>query len=177
MQLLISDANVLIDLEEGGLLDALFAMPWQSLVPDLLFADELAEEHSDLPARGLQLGQLLPEAMLEAQRLAATYRGPSRYDCFAMALAKQENCPLLTGDADLREAADRERVIVVGTLWLVEEMVRQRVVDIDAARAAYMQMQAGRRRLPWPQAFSRLDDLERDCLPHRDPFEEMHGRQ
>jgi hypothetical protein len=38
MQLLISDANILIDLEEGGLLEVFFRLPYQFSVPDILFA-------------------------------------------------------------------------------------------------------------------------------------------
>lgn len=37
MQLLISDANILIDLEEGELLNELFQLPYQFKVPDILF--------------------------------------------------------------------------------------------------------------------------------------------
>lgn len=43
-RLLISDANILIDMECGGLLDRMFA------VLDVLFDEELAAEHPDLPA-------------------------------------------------------------------------------------------------------------------------------
>ena len=41
MPLLISDANIFIDFEEAGLLEALFRLPETIGVPDLLFEDEL----------------------------------------------------------------------------------------------------------------------------------------
>ena len=37
MLLLISDANVLIDIENGGLTGAMFSLPYQFAVPDILF--------------------------------------------------------------------------------------------------------------------------------------------
>ncbi len=37
MLLLISDANVLIDIENGGLTSAMFSLPYQFAVPDILF--------------------------------------------------------------------------------------------------------------------------------------------
>lgn len=46
MQLLISDANILIDLEEGELLNELFQLPYQFKVPDILFFEELEDQHA-----------------------------------------------------------------------------------------------------------------------------------
>ena len=97
-QLLISDANILIDLEDGILITELFKLPFQFQVPDLLFVDELEADHGYLLEHGLQLGELTPESMTEIESLVQRYKQPSRYDCFALALAKQEACPLLTGD-------------------------------------------------------------------------------
>ncbi len=37
MQLLISDANILIDMEEGGLLEAMFRWSYDYATPDSLF--------------------------------------------------------------------------------------------------------------------------------------------
>lgn len=45
-QLLISDANILIDMEEGELLTQLFQLPYQFAIPDILFVEELEEEHT-----------------------------------------------------------------------------------------------------------------------------------
>jgi hypothetical protein len=53
MWLLISDANILIDIEEGQLISQLFQLPYQFCVPDILFAEELEEQHSDLLHKGL----------------------------------------------------------------------------------------------------------------------------
>lgn len=63
MQLLISDANILIDLEEGGLLDELFLLPYQFSVPDILFHEELQNQHAHLLQKGLILGELSAETV------------------------------------------------------------------------------------------------------------------
>ena len=52
-QLLISDANILIDMEEGELLTQLFQLPYQFAIPDILFVEELEEEHAHLPGIGV----------------------------------------------------------------------------------------------------------------------------
>lgn len=102
MQLLVSDANILIDLEEGGILATFFELPYEFTVPDILFVEELEEQHAYLIDMGLVVRELSGDTMRYVFSLIQKARGPSRHDCFAIALAKQENCPLLSGDKDLR---------------------------------------------------------------------------
>ncbi len=56
MYLLISDANILIDLEEGQLLEVFFNLPYQFKVSDVLFHEELSDQHGYLLELGLLLG-------------------------------------------------------------------------------------------------------------------------
>ncbi|MCU8013815.1 PIN domain-containing protein [Shewanella sp. SM74] len=102
-QLLISDANILIDMKEGGLLEAMFQLPYDFATPDILFVEELEEDHPHLLDLGLALKEVSAESMMYAMQLTGTYTQASRNDCFALALAKQEQCPLLTGDMALTD--------------------------------------------------------------------------
>ena len=160
MLLLISDANILIDMEEGELLEQMFQLPYEFHIPDILFEEELEEQHRHLLARGLVLTELESETMLHAMELTAKYAEPSRNDCFALALAAQRQCPLLTGDQALRSAAENEAVMVQGTLWLVKMLVKRRLISTEDARAAYQKMKNARRRLPWDLAEVGLRALE-----------------
>lgn len=156
MPLLISDANIFIDLEEGRLIAELFQLPHEIMTPDILYEEELDEQHAHLLEMGLRLGELTPDTMIDAYRLIETYRGPGSNDCFAMALARQEQCPLLTGDNALRNAAFSKGIEVRGTLWVVEALVTQGVITKRRAESAYNRMKSSGRRLPWRQAFERL---------------------
>lgn len=160
MIILISDANIIIDMEEGGLLEPLFSLPHCFKVPDILFYDELEEQHGTLIQRGLVLEELTSETLTYAMEIAEVAHGPSRNDCFALCLAKQEQCALLTGDRALRELAQSEGIEVKGTLWIVEEMIHHGLLTIDMAKQAYMQMRNAGRRLPWDIAFRRLEELD-----------------
>lgn len=177
MRLLISDANILIDLEEAQLTTSLFQLPFRVMAPDLLFFDELAEQHGKLLSMGLELGELQATAIEESVTLAARYPRPSRYDFLALALAKQESCPLVTGDRYLREAAVLEKVPVVGTLWLVELMIWHELIGIDQAREAYEQMRISGRRLPWQEAEHRLRSIEAGTFEPIDPFQSDHTNE
>lgn len=161
MQSLISDANILIDLEEGGVLSDIFCLPYRFCTPDILFYDELEEQHGHLLNLGLELGNLSSSTLLYAENLIRTYSGPSRYDCFAMALAKQEKCLLITGDKRLRIAAEKEGIIVKGSLWIVEALITQDIINIKKAKEAFSKMKAADRRLPWDKVDSLLKNLEK----------------
>ncbi|MEA2119748.1 PIN domain-containing protein [Halovibrio sp. HP20-50] len=153
--LLISDANVLIDLEEGGLTVELFRLPYVLTVPDILFIDELELHHGHLLELGLQLRELTSDSMTYAQQLVRRYGGPSANDCLALALARQEACPLVTGDKRLRKAADQEQVEKRGTIWLLEQMLDHRLITVQQAEAARDLMRQAGSRLPW----DKLDQL------------------
>ncbi|RLA50756.1 MAG: DUF3368 domain-containing protein [Gammaproteobacteria bacterium] len=159
MQLLISDTNIIIDLKEGELLEDFFRLPYQFSVPDILFSDELEERHANLLGLGLKVSELTEDSMIKAFGLVDKYNGPSRNDCLALMLAMQENCPLLTGDGQLKKAAENEGVLVMGTLWVVEELVKREIISILSASEAYEKMREGGSRLPWGLAEERLSHL------------------
>lgn len=152
MPILVGDANIFIDLEEGGLIAAAFELPERIEVPNLLFHDELKADHADLVERGLGLGELDENGMQDLITVAARHPGISRYDAAALALARQYGCTLVTGDARLREAAEIEGVRVHGTIWLVERMLDEGLLATEDARGAFERMRARGRRLPWEVA-------------------------
>jgi len=161
MRLLISDANIFIDMVSGGLLEAMFRLPYRFAVPDVLYEEELAAHHPDLPDLGLQVLELSPDGIIDVQALLSRYasEGVTRDDVFALALARQEDCPLLTGDRALRNAGEEEQLEVHGTLWLVEAMFKLDIVSGQTVRQAYEAMVADRRRLPWDEVEGQLQRL------------------
>lgn len=164
MQLLISDANILIDMEEGQLLELMFKLPFAFRVPDLLFFDELEMQHAHWLDHGLQLGTLSGESVSLVSQLTRKHPRISRNDCMALVLAQQEKCPLLTGDKNLRQAAELEGIMVQGSIWLVGQLVIRRIISIESARRSYQRMEANGRRLPWKKAHQLLNELEKTLI-------------
>jgi len=158
--LLISDANILMDIEVGDLAAPMFSLGYQFAVPDILYFEELEEQHAHLLNMGLKTMTLSAKGVARVESLSQAYAKPGRNDLFALALAEDKHCPLLTGDAALRQAAEMERVEVKGTVWLIEEMVREQRITVTVARAALHKMRVNGRRLPWEVAEKRLDKLE-----------------
>lgn len=172
MSLLVSDANVLLDLEIGGLLPYLFRQEYGCVIPDVLFYEELEERHAHLLELGLELMELDADAVNFVQALVERHRGVSRNDCMALALARTQAMPLLTGDAALRAAAGDEQVEVVGTIWVVDGITRSGAITVDQARQVYATMRAASRRLPWDVAAAHLDEIEAGTFLPRDPFQQ-----
>ena len=160
MLILVSDANVLIDIEKGELTTSLFSMNIEFAVPDILYVEELEKHHSHLVDLGLKIKVLSPTSVSNMPQFVRKYTRTSRNDLFALTLALQENCPLLTGDKFLRKAAESEGIIVHRTIWLMAEMIKTLTIDPDIARQAYQKMKNNGSRLPWKEAESTLIELE-----------------
>jgi len=143
---------VLIDLREGDVLSHVKRLPHGLFICDVN-ADELQKKPKRRWARhlrgsGIQKNELPPEEMPLLLRLAEGHERPSRRDLFALALAMSLGATLVTGDAELRKAAQFERCPVHGTLWLLDEMVAHRVLDGPTAAAALQRMVTAGRRIP-----------------------------
>lgn len=147
-RLLISDANILIDMEVGSLIDDMFRLPYTFGTPNMLYEQELAQYHAHLPKKGLQLMELEAEGIGLMVILGQKYTGVSSNDLAALSLAQQEAVPLLTGDGKLRQVCLEENVEVHGTVWLVGELLTVKFISATQARTAYDLMEADGSRLP-----------------------------
>ena len=159
MPLLISDSNIFIDLIEGDLLQLMFRLPEIFAVPNILFQEELVNHYPDLPVYGLQVMDIDGAYMSEAHRLRRLYKGPSQNDLFALVLAKQEKCPLITGDLRLRKAAKKEGLVIRGTVWIVKRLLEEKLITLTRAKDAFEGMKQAGSRLPWDEVEAMLNEF------------------
>ena len=160
MLLLISDASVLIDVECAELTSAMFSLPWQFAVPDILFAEELASRHNHLLKFGLISKTMNGELVAEAFNLRQKYNKTSVNDLLALTLAKHENCQLLTGDKALKQVAQHFEVEVHGTIWLVQQMIQHEKISLEVADIGFQRMKNAGSRLPWNEVDKILSNLD-----------------
>jgi len=121
--ILVSDTSVLIDLERGGFLDAVFALPHGFAVPDVLYDREMQGDWGERLVRlGLRVEEVTEAGVGNALRYRQQRASLSVPDSFALALAQERNWLLLTGDGQLRELATGENVECHGVLWLLDMM-------------------------------------------------------
>jgi len=161
LQLLISDSNIFIDMEVSNLTKKMFELPYRFAVPDILYYEELEEEHKNLLEYGLKLKRVSSKSIIFVDSVLSKYRKIGFYDKLALATARQESCPLVTGDRALREAGIKEGIEIFGTIWLVEALIKHSIITVDEAKEAYKLMRENGRRLPWEFIKKRLE-IEED---------------
>lgn len=130
MRIIVSDSSCLIDLRKASLLHAFLRLPYEIVIPDTLFEEELlkfsAAEKATLLQGGLKIVELPAEGVRRAQGLERAYPALSIHDCFAFTLAERTpNSILLSGDGKLRSIAEQHDLEVHGVLWLIEEMHKE----------------------------------------------------
>ena len=86
MTLLISDANIFIDMEESGVIQQMFELPETFAVPDVLFIEELIEHHPELPQYGLCEVRGIGSSVAKGIRWAVSEDEP----CYEVALRQQQ---------------------------------------------------------------------------------------
>lgn len=120
-----SDTNVWIDFKTINALALPFELHYDFIMSNYAIQDELLSP-PDLKYELLRLGLIQTELDNTELNLVYSYTSKypqiSSYDAFAMAIAKNRNYALLTGDGNLRRAALAEGVTVKGTLWILDEL-------------------------------------------------------
>jgi hypothetical protein len=154
MRIIVSDSSCLIDLRKASLLDAFLKLPYEILIPNTLFEDELLKftsaQKKDLVRGGLKVMDLPGERVVRAQQVIRATPRLSMHDGFAFALAEScEGCILLTGDGALRTLAATNKMEVHDVLWVVEEIHGNKLGAAAALHAALLVLEDdGAARLP-----------------------------
>ena len=148
--LTVSDASIIIDVEVGQLTESMFKLRDTSFyMPDMLFEQELRKRHGHLLKLGLHLCSLSKDSIEEILKLTKRHsKRISSLDFFALQLAREKSYILLTGDRRLCTVAKEYHIQCHGTIWIVEQMLKQCVISLSVARKAYDRMIADGSRLP-----------------------------
>jgi predicted nucleic acid-binding protein len=141
MRIIVSDSSCLIDLKKASLLGVFLSLPYEILIPNTLFEDELlsftAGEKRMLLQSGLQVVDMPGQQVLRAREVITSRPRLSVHDGFAYALAEMHTGSiLLTGDGQLRALATFNKIEVHGVLWVVDEIHRGRLTTAKALHAA-----------------------------------------
>lgn len=146
--LYILDANILIDRDNGALIEAHFALPCSFVTPDFVLAEFSTARAEVFTSPRLEVVALDGEQIGDVIACASQYSGLSIPDGAALFLARTRGATLLTGDRALRNAAIAEGVAVHGVLWVLDEILAKTLIDTQRACAALNAILAGGARLP-----------------------------
>lgn len=144
----VSDTNIWIDFRNAGLLESLFLLPFKLCCTDFV-VDELDDFDVDALRRlGLLIHHTDERGLVALSSLISEHNNSSLADVSCYYLAKQENWPLLTGDAQLRKQAMLDGLSVHGALWLLDKMLDEKILTPSAAHRALTLMLGNKARLP-----------------------------
>ena len=155
--LCVPDANVLIDLDVGGIVPHAFRLDvvWRAV--DLVVEEELSAEGADSWRRqGLHVDSLPGAQLRRVQPVQVAYPRLSVADIYCLLLAQHLGATLVTGDRDPRTAVEREGTDVHGTLWVLDQLVAGSILAGMEAAVSLDRMLQGNRRLPRVECERRL---------------------
>jgi predicted nucleic acid-binding protein len=132
VQILVSDTSVLIDIQRASLLPRIFDLPYEFIVPDVLFETELFDWMGpELVEMGLGVAELDAHETRRATLLKREQARLSTPDVFAFCLAAERGWTLLTGDGALRKEAHRQKLDLHGVLWIFDQLEDHEVCGVD----------------------------------------------
>ncbi len=125
---IVNDNSCLVALRKGRLLHLLVNLPYQVVIPLLVWEDEMikfTEQETKILDSEATIHDLPFEQMQEVYDLKSIYKRPSVADCSCLVTALHyEDVILLTGDKQLRNAAKDSGCCVHGALWVIDEIER-----------------------------------------------------
>jgi predicted nucleic acid-binding protein len=156
----ISDTNIWIDFSHAGMLDSLFALPFTFISTDFVVQELDHPVPAGLVERGLVVETLPVEVLAELVALKGQHVNISLEDLSCFWVARQQQRPLLTGDARLRGLAERSGLQVHGALWLLDQLVAHGVTSTAQAVVGLRAMLARGARFPIGACEERLAKWE-----------------
>lgn len=143
MRIAVKDANILIDLESMGLLDLWFQLEIETLTTSIVVNELICGNHhlalTYVESGAIESVALDPfELALRIEEFEGS--GLSEGDVSVFLLAEQRDAFLLSGDAVLRENAEVKKIEVHGTIWILEQMIKNNILVpvVAASKLEYL---------------------------------------
>lgn len=124
MNIIISDTSIIIDLVKFGLIDYLFKIGYEIVVPDFIFSEfkKLGNIEPDyLIDKGMKVESFNEKEFGEILQIRDRKIALSIPDASAIFLAKKKKGILVTSDRAMYNTAGSDKVDVYRLLWLIEE--------------------------------------------------------
>ena len=155
MKVLVSDCSILIEISKRGLLDNMFQLDFEFVVPDLLFHEELIDLGAYSRRDLLGLGRRIESLDAEGVEMALAYQSerpaPSLVDSLALALASHQGWNLLTEDRTMRSVAQSKGLSHQDALWVIDSMLNAGILSVPQVVAVPQAMRSDPR-CPVPKA-------------------------
>jgi predicted nucleic acid-binding protein len=169
MRLLIHDANVLIDLLDIGLLEEAMTLPYVMETTDLIKHEvvDVEQAHALSECISKRLLVVLSSSIEEMLKIAEMQNASPQLtlaDCSVVFHAQNRDGVVLSGDGRLRKEAERQKLEVHSTPWLLSLLVDEGSMAPATAVERLELLMDINRRLP-----------QRECRKLIDAWKHMAG--
>lgn len=155
----IIDANILLDFQAGDCIDLLFSLPFDFRTSDIVaYEVRRSFTRQELDLVGLQIEELEGAQNETIYTMHQEHQELSVQDISVFLLAERRKAYLISGDGTLREFAESHSIECHGTIWLLENLIKMKIISHLDAAAALRKM------------------LEEPCPPRWLPREECEKR-
>jgi predicted nucleic acid-binding protein len=159
----VTDASILFDAVKGGILHEMFQLPFTFVTSDFITDRELKNPpFSEFKSEGLIKEELSGSQINAMSQIRTSHKNLSIYDISAFILARDHGITLLTGDNALREYAEASGIQVHGILWILDELVRNKIITQKDAAIALQEMLDHECRLPKKECDARFAQWKKD---------------
>ena len=153
MKLIITDVSVLFDLYQLEILPEFFALKAEIsttsfVYNEIVIANQVVEFEVYKRSQKLNVIMLTDEEQDAVNRFATKRNLKSLPDKTMLWKSIQLNCALLTCDRKLKLEAKEHGVEVHGSIWVIEKLVEENILDKSKAIALLEQLKTVNDRLP-----------------------------
>lgn len=162
MNILINDANILIDLAELNLLDSFASLSFELYTTDFVLNEINNKTQRDKLNEYIKVDKLViirTENIIDYRgisMLKSQNRGLSIEVCSVWYYAKIMNAILITGDALLRKQAQNSSVEVRGIIFVFDQLVSQNLLEKSYAAMKLKELRKLNPRLPLAEIEKRI---------------------
>lgn len=161
-KIVVSDANIFIDLFKIDLLEIFFQLPFDVWTTDFV-VNELTDiqlkklilkihHKNKLKIKGFSIDEL--ENLIEFQETKS--KKLSLPDCSVWVLTKERKCLLLTGDKFLRISVEKDGLEVSGILFIFDKLIEHKILPKKCAKEKLSKLYSINSRLPKGEVEKRL---------------------
>jgi rRNA-processing protein FCF1 len=153
MKIIITDSSVFFDIIKIQALPEFFALDFEICTTDFVINEILESEQKEqiemfIRSHQLTVFVLSANEIEEIENFKTKRFFKTLIDRTVLWKAKQLKCPLLTGDAKLRNESIDQGISVHGSLWVIQMMVEQKVIKAESSVVLLEKLKSVNDRLP-----------------------------
>ena len=133
MKLIITDTNIFFDIISIGALPEFFALDFEIYTTDfvireILESDQKEQIESFISAKKLNVFKLTANEVEEIQSFITKRFFKGITDKTILWKSQQLKCPLLTGDKKLRNEVEDFKIMVHGSIWVINSLIEKEII-------------------------------------------------